>query len=272
MRVTQSTLVEAEAQTPAPVIRVTGVDKYFLGRTGAVQALAPVDLTVSDGEFVCLVGPSGCGKSTLLRIIGGLEEATSGRVELGVSRRAEAAFVFQEFGLFPWLTVSQNAQFGLRMNGLPRREREARASDWLGRVGLGAFHDAYPAELSGGMRQRLSIARAFATGPDVLLMDEPMGALDAQTRSLLQEDLLRLWETERKTVILVTHSLEEAILLGDRIVLMGRRPGHIKREFTVDLPRPRDEDIVASPEFGRLRAAIWHELREEVQASLEDGR
>lgn len=252
-------------------VRVAGVEKFFLGRGGAIRALSEVSLDVEDGEFVCIVGPSGCGKSTLLRIIGGLEEATEGKVEIARSTTTSqaAAFVFQEYGLFPWLRVLDNAVFGMRMAGVPRAEREARARAWLVRVGLGAFEYAYPDELSGGMKQRLSLARAFASDPEILLMDEPMGALDAQTRALLQEDLIGLWEADRKTVILVTHSIDEAILLGDRIVVMTRRPGSIKEEYRVPLPRPRTPAVAETPEFAQLHGRIWGVLREEVAASLE---
>jgi NitT/TauT family transport system ATP-binding protein len=252
-------------------VRVDGVDKFFLAREEAVRALAGVDLEVADGEFLCLVGPSGCGKSTLLRIIGGLEQATHGTVDVDVGPDAGSgvAFVFQEYGLFPWLTVLDNAAFGLRMSGVARQERHDKARYWLDRVGLGGFESAYPDQLSGGMKQRLSIARAFVTDPEVLLMDEPMGALDAQTRALLQEDLIALWEAHRKTLVLVTHSIDEAVLLSDRIVVMTRRPGAIKTEFKVDLPRPRTPAVTASPEFGDLRMSIWETLRDEVEASLE---
>jgi NitT/TauT family transport system ATP-binding protein len=256
----------------APKVRVSGVDKFFLGREGAVRALAGVDLEVADGEFLCLVGPSGCGKSTLLRIIGGLEQPTHGTVDVAVAEgtgSSDVAFVFQEYGLFPWLNVLDNAAFGLRMAGVARGERREKARYWLDRVGLGGFETAYPDQLSGGMKQRLSIARAFVTDPEVLLMDEPMAALDAQTRALLQEDLISLWEAHRKTLVLVTHSIDEAVLLSDRIIVMTRRPGLIKTEFQVNLPRPRTQAIASSPEFGDLRTKIWDTLRDEVEASLE---
>jgi NitT/TauT family transport system ATP-binding protein len=240
------------------------VSKVYLGESGPVEALAGLSLDVGDGEFVCLAGPSGCGKSTLLRIAGGLEPPTAGAVD--VAAGAEVAFVFQEHGLFPWLSVLDNAAFGLRMRGVRRRERTAIAREWLRQLGLGRFEAAYPHELSGGMRQRLSLARAFAVDPGVLLMDEPLAALDAQTRALLQEELVALWEADRKTVLLVTHSIEEAILLGDRIVVMTDRPGRVKAEFTVDLPRPRTP---AEPRFGELREEIWELLRAEVRAAME---
>jgi NitT/TauT family transport system ATP-binding protein len=256
--------VDGLTQTQVQV-SARAVSKVFLGESGPVQALAGMSLDVADGEFVCLCGPSGCGKSTLLRIAGGLETPTAGAV--AIRPGAEIAFVFQEHGLFPWLSVLDNAAFGLRMRGVRSRERRAVARRWLGRVGLARFEAAYPHELSGGMRQRLSLARAFAVDPGVLLMDEPLAALDAQTRALLQEELVALWEADRKTVLLVTHSIDEAILLGDRVVVMTDRPGQVKAEFAVDLPRPRTP---AAPRFGELRAEIWELLRAEARAAMED--
>lgn len=248
-----------------------GVDKFFLGAHGAVRALAGIDMDIAEGEFVCIVGPSGCGKSTFLRIVGGLEEATHGQVQITHAQEdaPRVAFVFQEYGLFPWLSVLENASFGLRMDGVGGAERRRRARHWLERVGLAGFENFYPDQLSGGMRQRLSLARAFATDPEILLMDEPMGALDAQTRTLLQEDLVALWEADRKTVLLVTHSIDEAVLLGDRVVVMTHSPGRIKAEYSVDLARPRTQEIASSPVFGELRSTIWATLRDEVQAALE---
>jgi NitT/TauT family transport system ATP-binding protein len=252
--------------TRSPV-SARNVSKVYLGESGPVEALAGMSLDVADGEFVCLVGPSGCGKSTLLRIAGGLERATAGTV--ATRAEAEIAFVFQEHGLFPWLTVLDNAAFGLRMRGVRSRERVAVARRWLGRVGLARFAAAYPHELSGGMRQRLSLARAFAIDPGVLLMDEPLAALDPQTRALVQEELVALWEVDRRTVLLVTHSIDEAILLGDRVVVMTSRPGRVTAEFAVDLPRPRTP---AAPGFAELRAEIWELLRAEARAAMEDDR
>jgi NitT/TauT family transport system ATP-binding protein len=243
-------------------IAARDVSKVYLGESGPVEALARMSLDVAEGEFVCLCGPSGCGKSTLLRIAGGLEPPTAGAVTA-----RPGAFVFQDHGLFPWLSVLDNAAFGLRMRGMKSRERAAIAREWLGRVGLARFAAAYPHELSGGMRQRLSLARAFAVDPGLLLMDEPLAALDAQTRALLQEELVALWEADRKTVLLVTHSIDEAILLGDRVVVMTDRPGRVKAEFSVGLPRPRTP---ADPRFGELRAEIWELLRAEARAAMED--
>ena len=251
-----------------------GVSKAFIGRDGsATFALKRVDLTIRSGTFVSLIGPSGCGKSTLLRILGGLEQPSGGEVYLspGVEGQSgpRVAFVFQEYGLFPWLTVLDNVAFGLRMAGMDKRERHNRARAWLARVGLEGFERAYPEQLSGGMRQRLSLARAFVTDPDVLLMDEPMGAVDPQTRLLLQEDLIRLWEETAKTVLLVTHSIEEAILLGDRVVVMTSRPGELKLDLEVGIPRPRTAEVTTGVEFSRIKARLWAALRDEVAKSLE---
>ena len=249
---------------------VQAVSKVFSSGDHAVTALDGVTLEVETGSFTCILGPSGCGKSTLLRILGRLEEPTAGEVSSPVSRSKlpAAAFVFQEHGVFPWYTVLENVAFGLRMAGVGRAERTAQARTWLGHVGLTDFADSYPHQLSGGMKQRTAIARAFATGSECLLMDEPLGALDAQTRRLMQEQLLELWERDRKTVVLVTHAIEEALLLGDRIVLMSARPGRIKQDITVPFPRPRDIGIEGTQEFARLKHEIWESLRDEVQASV----
>jgi NitT/TauT family transport system ATP-binding protein len=255
------------ASTDAFVVR--GVSKIFVGGN-PVQALDDINLSLKTGSFTCIVGPSGCGKSTLLRILGELETATVGEVHnhLPAGRVPRSAFVFQEHGVFPWFTVLQNVAFGEQMASVGKREREEHARDWIGKVGLSGFETAYPHQLSGGMRQRIAIARAFATGSPSLLMDEPLGALDAQTRILMQEQLVGLWEAERKTVVLVTHSIEEALLLGDQIVVMSARPGRIKDVLEVPFGRPRSVEIESAPEFTRMRQDIWESLRDEVQASL----
>jgi NitT/TauT family transport system ATP-binding protein len=246
------------------------VSKLFFAKGEPVWALAGVSLTVEEASFTCVIGPSGCGKSTLLRIVGGLETATTGEVvpPHTAGPGPAAAFVFQEHGVFPWFTVLDNVAFGVRMRGMGRGARRALAAEWVARVGLTGFEQAYPHQLSGGMRQRVAIARAFATGSPTLLMDEPLGALDAQTRLVLQEELLRLWEAERKTVVLVTHSIEEALLLGDRVVVMSARPGRVKSELDVPFPRPRRIRTERSPEFAELRYEIWASLRDEVKASM----
>ena len=261
------------SDTPAPArpaFVVDRVSKLFAGRTGEVLALDDVSLELRDGSFTCIVGPSGCGKSTLLRILGGLETATLGSVTSNLTADSvpPAAFVFQEHGVFPWFDVVGNVAFGQRMAGVGKARREAIARDWINRLGLDGFEDAYPHQLSGGMRQRVAIARAFATGSPCLLMDEPLGALDAQTRLLMQEQLMRVWEADQKTVVLVTHSIEEALVLGDVVVVMSARPGRIKETIEVPFDRPRPADLEGSPQFAALRMHIWNALRDEVQASM----
>jgi NitT/TauT family transport system ATP-binding protein len=253
-----------------PAVSADSVSKVFFSGDNAVWALEDVSLQVDEGSFTCIVGPSGCGKSTLLRIIGGLEEPTSGTVTRNVDGPGiPAAFVFQEHGVFPWFTVLDNVGFGLRMAGVARAERQEKAREWIARVGLTGFEGAYPHQLSGGMRQRIAIARAFATGSPLLLMDEPLGALDAQTRLLMQEELVRLWESERKTVVLVTHGIEEALLLGDRVVVMSARPGRLKEDLQVNFERPRTMELERTSEFAEMRHHIWELLRDEVRASVE---
>ncbi|MBI5304254.1 MAG: ABC transporter ATP-binding protein [Chloroflexi bacterium] len=252
-------------------IKATNVCKSYPARGGTVTALTNFNLKVQEGEFVCIVGPSGCGKSTFLRMLAGLSPVTSGQVTLvpGKSGTPLQSIVFQEYAIFPWKTVLDNVAFGLQMRGMPRAQRHAVATDWLKKVGLAKFANAYPHQLSGGMKQRVSIARAFANDPEILLMDEPLGALDAQTRTVLQEELIRLWEASRKTVVYITHSIEEAVLLGDRVILMTAHPGMFKCEFAVPFPRPRAFELTGTPEFSRLTYAIWKELQGEVQRAME---
>jgi NitT/TauT family transport system ATP-binding protein len=254
-------------------IVVRDLTKVFEGRRRSTPALAGITLTVADGEFVCIVGPSGCGKTTLLRIMAELETATTGAVELrhsGAGDRPANAMVFQEHSLFPWLTVVDNVAFGLEMRGVPRRERHERARAFLEMVGLVRFSHHYPHQLSGGMKQRASLARAFVTDPEVLLMDEPFAALDAQNKLLLQEELLRIWERHRKTVVYITHSIDEALLLGDRIVVMTAVPGRIKEVLDVEFGRPRDVmELRTKPEFGEVSLHIWRTLESEVRKARE---
>ncbi|MCA1726018.1 MAG: ABC transporter ATP-binding protein, partial [Thermomicrobia bacterium] len=244
-----------------PKIVARGIGCTFTGRKGrTVTALHDLDLTVAEGEFVCLVGPSGCGKSTFLRIVAGLLPATAGDLTIhadSTGGRPQNNVVFQEYALFPWKTALDNVAFGLEMRGIGKQERIETARQWLAKVGLTKFAHAYPNQLSGGMRQRVGIARAFANDPDILLMDEPLGALDAQTKRVMQEELLRLWEEQRKTVLYITHSLDEATLLGDRVVLMTAHPGTIKETFAVPFPRPRSLELTGRAEFGALTYAIW---------------
>jgi len=252
-------------------ISVTNVCKSYPSRGSIVTALESFNLQVQDGEFVCIVGPSGCGKSTFLRMLGGLTPVTSGEVKLvpGKTGVPLQSIVFQEYAIFPWKTVLDNVAFGLEMRGVSRTERHTIASDWIKKVGLAKFAYAYPHQLSGGMKQRVSIARAFANDPEILLMDEPLGALDAQTRTVLQEELLHLWEASRKTVVYITHSIEEAVLLGDRVILMTAHPGKFKCEFAIPFPRPRAFELTGTPEFSRMTLAIWRELQDEVKRAME---
>lgn len=251
------------------------VDKVYETPHGLIRALRHFNLQVETGEFVCIVGPSGCGKSTFLRILAGLEDKTDGVVQIVPGedpRKPLNNVVFQEYAIFPWKTVIDNVAFGLEMRGFPRQARLAIATRWLERVGLSRFAQYYPHQISGGMKQRVSIARALANDPEVLLMDEPLGALDAQTRAVLQEELLRIWDETRKTVVYITHSIEEAILLGDRVVLMTAQPGTNKATFEVNLPRPRTIEVKATEEFRTLTLAIWEALKDEVMQAMEAQR
>jgi NitT/TauT family transport system ATP-binding protein len=230
--------------TSGTYLQVSEVSKTYDRTTDAVVALANVSLQAGFGEFICLLGGSGCGKSTLLQIIAGLEPASSGSIMIDgrplTGCHPDTTVVFQEHGLFPWLTVQKNIEFNLKARGMPGRARRPIARQMIDMVGLAGFEQKYPHELSGGMRQRVGIARALATSPKMLLMDEPFGALDAQTRTAMQGELLRLWVRHRATVIFVTHSIEEAVMLADRIVVMTPRPGQVKSVIDVMLPRPRD--------------------------------
>ncbi|HMC30156.1 MAG TPA: ABC transporter ATP-binding protein [Candidatus Angelobacter sp.] len=234
------------------------------------MAIDNIDLKVQAGEFLCIVGPSGCGKSTLLHLIAGLHKPTSGHVliddKVVEGTGTDRILIFQELGLFPWLTVGQNVEFGMKMKRLSTAEREEKTRYYLRLVHLSQFKDSYTHQLSGGMRQRVALARALATEPDVLLMDEPFAALDAQTRDLLHDELERIWAETGRTIIFVTHNVREAVRLGDRVVLFTFRPGRIKREFQVDLPRPRQLEEV---DVARAAREILDPLREEINKSLE---
>lgn len=249
------------------------VGKSFPARHGgqATRALLPTSLSVADNDFITILGPSGCGKSTLLRMIGGLETPTEGRILLDgepvTGPGADRGFVFQSYTLFPWLNVAENIAFGLREKGVPEAERLRIAADWAGRIGLKGFENHYPRQLSGGMQQRTAIARALANDPKILLLDEPFGALDNQTRALMQEMLLGIWEREQKTVLFVTHDVEEAIFMASRVVVISARPGRIKADIPVDLPHPRPYTIKTSPEFVALKERLVEEIRAEVMAS-----
>jgi NitT/TauT family transport system ATP-binding protein len=244
--------------------------KVYATRNGPVCALDGLTFSAARQEFVCVVGPSGCGKTTLLKIIAGLITPTAGEVVFNGSPpgdRPQGAMVFQEHGLFPWLTVLDNVAFGLEMQGVERAERRRRARVFVDHVGLGHFARNYPHELSVGMRQRVGIARAFLADPQMLLMDEPLGSVDAQTKRVLQEELLRIWEDHQKLVVYVTHDIEEAVLLADRVLVMTGRPGRIREEIPVPLGRPRhlSKD---RPEVAELKWHIWQMLEDEVRRSL----
>src|SRR5262245_4956853 len=247
-------------------VDIIGLRKEYTSGQGRVLALDGVDLRIAPGEFVCIVGPSGCGKSTLLRILAGLDVETGGAIKVDAPGWAVAnAMVFQESGLFPWMTVESNVGFGLMTRGVPATEAARRVEAALKLVGLTRFRRHYPHQLSGGMRQRSAIARAFVTDPGMLLMDEPFAALDAQNRVILQAELIRIWEETRKTVIYITHSIDEALLLGDRTVVMTAQPGRIKAIVPVPFPHPRDlMTLSASAEFGKLKLDIWRVLEDEV--------
>ncbi|HEV8308411.1 MAG TPA: ABC transporter ATP-binding protein [Methylomirabilota bacterium] len=256
-----------------PHIEVRDLTKRWATRDGFVPALERISLSVDPQQFVTVLGPSGCGKSTLLSIIGGLVAPDAGEVRLDgePTRRPDprkVAMVFQDPGLFPWRTALENVEFGLELQGMPAGRRREIARGLLEPVGLRGFEHRYPRELSGGMKQRVAIARALALESPILLMDEPFGALDEQTRLLMGEWLLGIWARTRKTVVFVTHSLQEAIMLSQRVVVMTARPGRIKRSFEVALPWPRD---LNSPEATALRAALWDQIREESMRAMESG-
>ncbi len=247
-------------------ISLRGLRKMFTKGQRQIVALDDFTLDVFSGEIVCLLGPSGCGKTTVLRIISGLETATSGSVLVNGDPVAAAGpdrgVVFQEFALFPWRTVRKNVEFGLEIKGVPEEERHRTSSRYIELVGLTGFEDAHPKELSGGMKQRVGIARALANEPAVLLMDEPFGSLDAQTRNLMQKELLRIWSATKKTIVFVTHSVDEAVFLADRIVVMTARPGKVREVFEVGMARPRDR---TSREFIDVRGKVLAELDEEFE-------
>jgi NitT/TauT family transport system ATP-binding protein len=256
---------------------IKGVSRTFPGVRGgaAIQALAPVDLSVGHGDFVAILGPSGCGKSTLLRIVAGLDRPTSGTVTLDgqavTGPGADRGMVFQSYTLFPWLTVVENIEFGPRERGVPAAERRAIAEQLMAQVGLTQFANHYPKQLSGGMQQRAALARALANDPKVLLLDEPFGALDHQTRSLMQELLLSIWEKHRKTVLFVTHDIEEAVFMANRVLVMSARPGRFKSEVSVPFDHPRSYKIKTTPEFGRLEEQLTEDIRGETIIAVQAG-
>lgn len=251
-------------------ISINNLNKIFHTTTNQITALKDISLSIGEGEFFCIVGPSGCGKTTLLRILAGLETATSGEaiIKSTQSDRPINSMVFQEQSVFPWMTVLDNVGYGLRMRGIPKKVRNTIAEHYINMIGLSKFTHSYPSELSGGMKQRVSVARAFANDPEVLLMDEPFGALDEQNRIILQHELLRIWEGTQKTTVFITHSIDEALCLGDRVMVMTAHPGMIKTIIDIDLPRPRNiSDIRTSVQYNHLFHSIWLILRDEVMNS-----
>jgi len=257
-----------------PYLEVDSVSIEFrsaaAGPAGRISVLEELSFSLDRGEFCCIVGPSGCGKSTSLRIIDGLEPASGGQVRVDsqvvTAPRPDIAFVFQQFNLLPWRTLLDNVAFGLDNLRLPRAEREERARRWLDTVGLTDFAGYYPSQVSGGMQQRVGLARALAVEPRLLLMDEPFGAVDAQTRMLLQNELLRLWEADQKTVIFVTHDIEEALFLANRVLIMGPRPSRVLREIEVPFGYPREDHIRGDARFAALKDEIWTELKAAMTA------
>jgi len=259
------------------MIEIRGVHKEFVKGERRVLALQDIDLTVAQHEFVAILGPSGCGKSTLLNMVAGFDRPTRGSVKVEAEEIVEPSprrcVVFQEPALFPWLTVMDNVVFGPKNRRQPAAEYRPRAAQIIEQVGLRGFEASYPAELSGGMRQRVGIARVLIMEPNVLLMDEPFGSLDAQTRTLMQELLLALWERHHQTVLFITHDIEEALLLADRVCVMTARPGRIKKSIPVPMPRPRSIELTTSPEFNLLRREVLDLIREEsVRAAMETER
>ena len=255
-------------------IRFEGTSKQYGRLEGeALTALDGVDLTVASGEFVAIVGPSGCGKSTLLLLAAGLIPASGGRIVFDGERagRPLTALVFQEFALFDWRTVLQNVEFGLEVRRVPAAERDRLARDYIRLVGLDGFEGRYPSELSGGMRQRVGIARALSVDPAVLLMDEPLSALDAQTRQLMQDEIVGIWERSRKTVLYVTHNIHEAAYLADRIAVLSRRPGRVRAVLPVPFARPRGEALLADVAFARFTNEIWSMIRDEARTAMREG-
>ena len=248
-------------------VKIDHVEKIYDGRQGKMIALNGVDLDIYENEFICVVGPSGCGKSTLLNIIAGLLEPTSGKVYCDgkevTGTGTERGVVFQQYALFPWLTVKKNVMFGLKLKGMSEEEAEKIAMKYIKMVQLEDFVDAYPKELSGGMKQRVAIARAYAADPEVLLLDEPFGALDAQTRVQLQTELLETWQKEKKTCFFITHDVDEAIILAQRVIIMSARPGRIKKIVDIDIPYPRTQATKTDPRFLELKTEIWNEVYQE---------
>jgi len=251
------------------MISIQGISKHF----GEFQALQCVDIQIEKGEFVVLLGASGCGKSTLLNLIAGFEQPTAGRIDVNgrqvVNVDPHCGMVFQQYALFPWLTVEENVAFGLKMRGIAKAERLDTAHRYIEMVGLQGFERKFPGALSGGMRQRVSIARVLANDPDVILLDEPFAALDAMTRQVLQDELLQIYEKSRKTIVFITHSIDEALLLSSRMLIMSARPGRVVTDIRNDLPMPRNADVQLSPRYNELKSRIWGTVQSEVMRSMQ---
>lgn len=254
------------------MILIENVSKSFFDGKKQVQAVENFNLRIGPGEFVCIVGASGCGKSTLLNMVAGFTKPSSGQILLngqpvtGIDPRC--GMIFQSYALFPWKTVLGNVEFGLKMQGIPKQRRQEIAKKYIDLVGLNGFADSYPRELSGGMRQRVTIARALANNPEILLMDEPFAALDAMTRQVLQEELLRIVDESNKTTLFITHSIDEALLLADRVVIMSARPGRVKDDLRINLPRPRHVTDQLATEYLDLKKTIWASVEEEVRQNI----
>ena len=249
-------------------INIMGLEKKFIVNKKEIIAFQDINLKINEGEFWCVVGPSGCGKTTFLRVLAQLEAPTGGSLEITHNdvNKPLNAMIFQEHAIFPWMTVWDNIAYGLKNRKVPSKNIKEIVEDFIIKTGLEEFKKAYPHQLSGGMKQRVSIARAFANDPEVLLMDEPFASLDEQNRIILQQELLQIWENSRKTVVFITHSIDEAIFLSDNIMLMTNHPGTIKNIYPVDLPRPRDmSEIRTMPVFGELFIKIWSQLKTEVK-------
>ncbi len=252
-------------------VKCRDISKVFETKNGSLKALDEISFQTEEQEFLCILGPSGCGKTTLLKIIAGLLDPTEGGIIYEGSRSDETplnSLVFQEHGLFPWMNVIDNVSFGLEMRGIGKRERYISSTEVIEKVGLKRFVKNYPHELSVGMKQRVGLARAIVNDPAILLMDEPFGSLDAQTKLILQDELLTIWSQYRKPIIYVTHDIEEAVLLGDRVIVLTSSPGKIKEEIEIELPRPRDMEIRGSEEFVFIKMKIWHLIKDEVRKTM----
>jgi NitT/TauT family transport system ATP-binding protein len=264
--------IGGKKMTSETKISIERLTKAFYKKEHSVTALQDISLQVEDGEFVCLVGPSGCGKTTLLRILADLEQPSSGTytIKRSIEDQPLQSMIFQENGIIPWLTVRENVAFGLKMRRAPSKLLKERVDYYVEKVGLSPFANLYPKELSGGMKQRVSIARAFANDPEILLMDEPFAALDEQNKFILQAELLSIWEETKKTVLFITHSIDEAMMLSDRILLFSAHPGRIVDEKRIDLPRPRNmEQLRSDPLLSEMFVSIWNHLQNEVQGSRD---